>query len=151
QPGPAFATGAGAVLPMTARLADPLGRVGKLALIAWTGAPGAARPATGTRPPEPERGDDPVKAFALRVTGGDGPPGGDRTAEGELLLPPVPRGKVLWVRPRYGDADGTERWGEAVSLGAPSPPVERESAALNFHPHFAGQVTLRSHALEKVE
>jgi hypothetical protein len=148
QTGPVHATPQGDVLPVTAQLADPLDRVRKPALLVWAGRCGPARPATGTTPPVPERGDGPVRTFALS-SAGTAPPGESRAVKGELLLPSAADGPELWLRPRYTDADGTERFGEAVSLGRPTARVEGVPLTLHDRPAGAARVILQSHYQER--
>jgi S1-C subfamily serine protease/tRNA A-37 threonylcarbamoyl transferase component Bud32 len=146
--GPAHATPKGDALPVVARLADPLDRVRKLALLVWSGQRGPTRPGTDTVTPVPERGDGPVGTFVLQPAGA-APPGEGRPLEGELLLPPLAEGRELWVRPRYTDADGAERWGEAMSIGRPTARVERLPTTLRDRPAGAARVILQTHYQER--
>jgi hypothetical protein len=148
-PGAAAQTPQGAMLPITAQMADPLDHVRKLALVVWAGLPGSPRPSPGTTQPAAERGDEPPRTFAVRLSDDPQPAGEGRIGEGEIVIPSLPGNKVLWVRPHYTDADGTERWGEAISLGRPAAHIERAPATLHNQPGEAGRVAVRYHYTER--
>jgi S1-C subfamily serine protease len=108
--------------PVTARLLDPLDRVKQVSLQVWTGDPGQPRPASTTEP-KPQPGDSPVTSVALDYAKG--------VAKGEVTLPPLPAGKVHWVRPVYVNGAGETRW-VAGTVHQAKPPVDHVPVLLKY-------------------
>ncbi|HEY1376252.1 MAG TPA: protein kinase, partial [Gemmataceae bacterium] len=102
-PSQPVAADGGTTVPVTARLADPLGRVKAVALAVWAGDPtGVVKPATGAaRPAEITA----ARIVGLRLAGDPNPLDG-RLAEGDVPLPTMTLLQVAWVRPRYTAVDG---------------------------------------------
>ncbi|HLJ96482.1 MAG TPA: trypsin-like peptidase domain-containing protein [Gemmataceae bacterium] len=102
---------------------DPLVHVGEPALEVWTGEPDPpARPPSAT-PPSVQAGDSPHQRYPLTYQ--------DQVARADILLPPLPPGKVYWVQPRWTNADGVAQWATANVYPLP-PPVERKPVPLLF-------------------
>jgi S1-C subfamily serine protease len=114
----------GLQVPVTMRLADPLGRVSQAALDFWVGKPGPARPGSWTAP-EPQPGDGTRQTLALVVK--------EQVGHAELPLPPLPPGQAYWVQPNLVNRNGTRVWLSA-QVYQPTPPVERKPARLAFQP-----------------
>jgi hypothetical protein len=110
-------------VPVTLSMIDPLAHIREPALEVWIGeTTPPARPPSATQPAE-RTGDSPHKPHRLNY--------GDQVASAEILVPPLPPGKVYWVQPRWTDAEGITQWATANVYPLP-PPVERKPARLLF-------------------
>jgi S1-C subfamily serine protease len=118
-------------LPITAMVADPMRRIKTVSLDLWAGEPGKRMRPSSEKPPAPVPGDGPVRKIELpydaNATVGLGE---SHLVKGETELPPLEAGQVYWVRPRYVNTEGVERWGEAVVLDMAGLPVQRKPATL---------------------
>src|SRR5581483_1694521 len=128
-PGQAVRSG-GIKQPITTMVADPLKRLRQVTAEVWAGQPGKIR-AGGDQKPEAVEGDGPHIPFTLAYDPSRPVPLGEsHSAGGELSLPPLGEGQVYWFRPHYVAKDGTERWGEAVTLEMGRYPVDPKPAHL---------------------
>jgi S1-C subfamily serine protease len=119
--GQAYRDGDKVKVPVTFEMLDPLGKTTRPAVQLWTGNPGNARPPSATEP-APLPGDSEVTTVELAYDG-------KGQARGEIVLPPLPPGKVFWQRPSYVNAAGKKVWVTA-SVYRPTPAVDRVPAAL---------------------
>ncbi|MCI0456160.1 MAG: hypothetical protein L0Z62_04165, partial [Gemmataceae bacterium] len=117
-------------VPVTVKLADPLGRVRQVRLDCWAGKPGPTR-AGSRKPPEPQAGDAAPQTVTLAIQ--------QQAGRGELTLPPLAAGQVYWLQPSVVDGSGARAWLSA-QVYRPSPPVERKPARLVLNP--AGDLPL---------
>jgi hypothetical protein len=108
-------------VPVAMHTIDPLGHMRAPALEVWTGNPTPATRPAMTVPPPVQDGDSPHQQFPLEYH--------DQVARGEILLPPVPPGKVCWLQPSWKDPAGESRWATANVYPLP-PPVERKAVPL---------------------
>lgn len=106
------------------RLLDPLNRVRSVAVDVWTGDPGERRPGAD-KEPAPRPGDSPHQRVSLNCI--------NKTAGGELPLPPLPAGKVYWVQPNWTNNARQTHWDPATVYPLKSPPIRKDSADLVFH------------------
>lgn len=118
--GQAYQDGAQVKVPATVRLLDPLKRVQKVAVEIWTGETGAARP-PAVAAPKPLANDSPRQPAPLAYQ--------DGTAKGDIVLPPLPAGRVYWVQLVTTPASGAARWSQAKMLTT-MPPLERQAITL---------------------
>ncbi len=109
----------GAASHMELRLIDPLGRVGKVSLLAWSG-PNAKDRAEAPPPPPP---GDPRRREVAGLAAKDG------SAPVEFTLPAASGADVYWLQPACVDGNGEARkW---LPLAWPvKPPVDRTPVVL---------------------
>jgi hypothetical protein len=112
-------------LPVQIECLDPLQRIRGLRAEVWTGKPGAGRPLS-VKQPQPAAGDTVHKLVPLRYEKGKG--------QGEVVLPLVGGGQVVWIQPAVSDAGGSTYWASASTF-TPSefPPLQRAAAMLQQH------------------
>jgi hypothetical protein len=103
--------------------------VAKPAVTVWVGNPGKSRGPSATEP-APVAGDSDAQTVELAYDG-------KGRAGGDVVLPPLPPGKVYWYRPSYVNGAGKKFWVSATTF-VPAPAVDREPAALVLR-HEAGQ------------
>lgn len=122
-------------IPFTIEVLDPLNRMKTVALEYWTGNAGGPR-GPSTKPPQPQAGDSPRQKIEVKIK--------DNLARGEMTLPKMEPGKMLWTQPLYVNGKGQVQW-VAASMQAPSSPVERQAVKLVLkHPNGARPVNLSS-------
>jgi hypothetical protein len=122
-----FKEGDSVKLPVTVETIDPLNRIRKVRVDTWTGDTGKARLiAAKDRTPLP--GESPRKSQELEYKNG--------LAHGDLVLPEIPSGKVLWIEFTVVDQNGKETWTTAVPREV-LPPLDRKGTALTYK-HKAG-------------
>jgi hypothetical protein len=117
-------------VPVTVEMIDPLSRLSKAALEYWVGDPGQPRPGGG-KPPVPRPGDAPRQKIDLKYGGG--------IARGEVTLPEVPPGKVLWTQASFVNGAGKTSWATA-NPWTPTPPVEPRPINLTLRSQKGGQL-----------
>jgi S1-C subfamily serine protease len=110
---------------VTVQVLDPLRKVRDLAVECWTGDRARARPSSKTQPAS-ESGDADLKKVKLNYDGFG-------KATGLLTLPPLPAGKVYWLRPVITNVAGETTWGGGSVCEATSP-VERKPLQLTLKP-----------------
>src|SRR5262249_30558435 len=99
----------------TMQTIDPLAHICEPALEVWTGEPTpSARPPSVTQPPI-QSGDSPHQRHPLVYH--------DQVGRAEIVLPPLPPGKVYWVQPSWTNPSGETLWATANVYPLP-PPVE---------------------------
>jgi hypothetical protein len=108
-------------VPVQVDLLDPLGKMTKPSVALWVGEPGKPRGPSKTEPPLLP-GDGQLQSVVLAYDG-------KGRARGEVVLPPLPPGKVYWYRPSYVNGAGQRAWVAATTF-RPTPAVDREPAAL---------------------
>jgi S1-C subfamily serine protease len=111
-------------VPVAAKVIDPVGRVGQVAVDVWAGQPGPARAGTRTQP-KPLQGDDDRQTFPVEIK--------QQVGRGELVLPELPAGGVYWVQPSLVSRTGGRVWLSAQVYRPPAP-VERKPARLDWKP-----------------
>ncbi|MFL5329800.1 MAG: trypsin-like peptidase domain-containing protein [Gemmataceae bacterium] len=136
---PYFAEGSVAKLPVEVKFGDPMNKVKKVWLEYWTGEPkyiGVKRPFSEdeVRMPMPRRSsatkpeawpnDSERKSVDCTYDSEK------MLAKGEFVLPEIDPGYAYWIQPRYIDATGQEKWGEAVFYAPEGGPVKREAVEL---------------------
>jgi len=104
---------------------DPLSRLKKVALEYWVGNPGPNRAPSGTDP-QPAAGDLPKQVVVLDY---------DKLAlaRGEIVVPALNPGQVLWTRPVVTNAAGQTEWRTAAGV-AVRQPVDRKPLVLKYQP-----------------
>jgi hypothetical protein len=107
-------------LPVTIEMLDPRSQIREVAMEVWTGNPGAKRPASTARPTA-QPGDSERERIRLSYNEGIG--------RGELTLPAMPQGKVIWLQPTWVRTNGETVWASA-STYQPGPPLQRKDVAL---------------------
>jgi len=121
-------------LPVRVTVLDPLARVKSVGLDIWAGDGAAPRgPATQQPPKAPGDSDHLHANLLVGPADGGGARPGERLASGDVLLPPLPPGKVYWVQPTLVNALGETHWGGGMSLVMDfnaNPAVERKPATL---------------------
>lgn len=126
-------------VPLTMEMIDPRNRIKEVGLEVWTGnAPtggATARPPASSAPPT-QIGDSPRQRVALTYLGGMG--------KGDMVLPEVPPGKVVWIQPVWVHGNGNTNWAAAHVYRPPAEPVYRTPATLScrFPPGINRQVKL---------
>lgn len=141
-PGQPLLDGERAMLPLTGRLGDPSARVSELSFAVWSGAPGRPRPAQASAP---SPGDSPTSIVPARILGPADSPDG-RIVELSIPIPALGINQVLWLRPRYRDANNHIHWGEAIAIGMPPPAVRPVSAKLMFQPQGESRLAVQVRA-----
>lgn len=113
-------------LPVLVHVNDPLGRLAKITVEAWTGPAGKARPAS-TKEPKTLPGDSEKQVVVLAY---------DKkgSARGEITLPALSDPKqVYWIRPVLIGTRGDSRWiaaqGQALHML-----LERKPIQLKYQP-----------------
>ena len=120
--GEPFQDGAQVKLPLDIECIDPLKRIHGLRAEVWTGKAGNPRPVTD-KAPEPSAGDSPRQNVTLQYQDGKG--------HGEIVLPTVNYGQVVWVQPVLEAGGDYTSWAAATPLPASEfPPVQRAAATL---------------------
>ncbi len=126
--GAPFKDGDAVKVPITVQTIDPLNRLRKVRVETWTGNPGKAHLiAEKDRAPKPD--ETPRVAQDLEYKAA--------VARGDVLIPALPPGKVLWVEVHVIDQNGRDTWTSA-SPHALAPPLERKPATLGYK-HQAGR------------
>jgi S1-C subfamily serine protease len=115
-------------LPIVYRMVDPLGQITKVTVETWTGAPGDARKAVAKTGVEPLPDDSPHETFEFTYKG--------REARGEVTLPALPKGKMLWVQMSYERRGGARVWMAANAYPNKLAPVERKPVTLVYEHHL---------------
>lgn len=141
-PGQPLLDGDRAMLPLTGRLGDPLARVSELSFAVWSGAPGRPRPAQAN---VPSPGDSPTSIVPARMLGPADSADG-RIVELSIPIPALGINQVLWIRPRYRDANNHTHWGESIAIGMPPPVVRPVPAKLVFQPQVESRLTVQVRA-----
>lgn len=130
-PGQPYNAGAGARMPITAHIADPMHRIKKVTLEVWAGDKGSNIRPMSDRRPSPLAGDSSRSEAELAYEADQVVRlGASRPATAEVDLPPAKPGQVYWIQPRYERIDGSTRWGEAIATQWSGNPVDRRSANL---------------------
>jgi predicted Zn finger-like uncharacterized protein len=142
--GERFKEGNQVKLPVKYHLINPLGRVASVRVDVWTGNPGPDRagltPAPGDSPPQ-QPGDGRVESAAFGVA--------DGAASGDVVLPAVQPGQVIWMRPVLMGA--TERYLTATALKPyPYPPLDRVAANLQMKMDKPGERTLKLNDVARI-
>jgi hypothetical protein len=140
--GQPYREGESVKVPVKLEFLDPLLRIQKATLDYWTGNPGKPRPA-GQNRPHALAGDAPPQELLLEYKQGK--------AQGELTLPKVEAGKVIWIQPAFVNGAGQSRWASAT-VYQPAPPLERKPAKLAYqhHPGKSTNLELSSQATLKL-
>ena len=113
-----------ATLPVKLTCLDPLKRVRDVKVEVWAGDPGDARPAAWQAPPALPS-DGPPQSYPVS------PRDGAYTVD--VPLPPLPPGKVYWLRPVMVNAAGATQWDTATPLALAALPIlDRKPALLQF-------------------
>jgi len=122
-------------LPVMIDCLDALHRIRELRAEVWTGKPGAGRPVS-VKPPESAPGDGARRLAPLRYA--------DGKAQGEIVLPTIGGGQVLWVQPALTDGGGVTYWASATPF-TPSeyPPLERTPVVLQQRYDTQGERTVK--------
>jgi predicted Zn finger-like uncharacterized protein len=103
------------------RLFDPWKRTRRAALAWWIGDPGPVRPPSWSKP-EPLPDGMKRTLVSLRA--------GTDSLQAQLILPPLPEGKVYWLQPvLYGASEEHTQWYSAESY-VPPPALEGKPALL---------------------
>lgn len=106
-----------AALPVTVRFKDPLERIKRVGVEWWIGTAGESHTASFDPPTADAR-----QSVMLDVQKGQ--------AKGQLLLPPLPPGKVYVLQPFcQSKKEGSARWANTAAFELP-PPVERRPVAV---------------------
>jgi LSD1 subclass zinc finger protein len=113
-------------VPVIVDLIDPRNQIKEVVVEAWVGDPGKPRP-SAKQTPAPAAGDSPRARFRLDTADGS-------RRKGELVLPPLPDGKVYWTQAFCTNGGGETQWAVGSVYKPDSPPVERKSADLVFQP-----------------
>ncbi len=112
-------------MPLKVVCLDPMSRLKGLKVDVWTAPAGGARP-FGLQKPPALVGDGPKKSVALNYSA--------TKAEGDVLLPAIPVGHVLWVQPVLQQATGQFVWGHAFTVTtATDSPLQRMPANLTMN------------------
>jgi len=119
------------IMPVTIQMVDPLTRITEVSLDVWTGDANKPRPAILGEAPKILPGDSEHKTAKLvyQVEKGKGKMDTAGKATGDVVLPPLPPGKVYYVQPSWVKGEkGTREWdrGDMHDMQ----PVERKSAKL---------------------
>jgi hypothetical protein len=113
---------------MTIQTIDPLNRLRKVRIDCWSGDPGKPRNiAEKDRAPLP--GESPRKSTDLEYKNG--------VAKGEIVLPEMAAGKVLWYEVHTVDLNNREVWTIAAPLTL-EPPLDRKPTTIAYK-HQAGK------------
>jgi S1-C subfamily serine protease len=115
---------------VTMQTIDPLAHLLAPSLEMWVGEPTPLNRPPSTTQPSREAGDSPHQVHALEYR--------EQVARGEILLPPLPPGKVYWVQPRWTSPAGETWWATANVYSLP-PPVEQKKAPLVFRHQVGGR------------
>jgi predicted Zn finger-like uncharacterized protein len=111
-------------VPVTIEMIDPRKQIKEMALEVWTGNPPAAtsatRPATHDAPTS-QPGDSERQRVRLKYTRG--------VANGDVMLPALPAGKVYWIQPAWRRGDSENLWASA-QVYRPGLPVEPKTVTL---------------------
>lgn len=112
-------------LPITYRMVDPLGQIGKVLVDAWTGKPGPARKATAKAGGvEALPGDSRHETYPFTYEG--------HVAEGEIGLPPLSKDRVLWTQVSIVRRNGQRTWYPASPYAGQFAVVERKPVTLAY-------------------
>jgi hypothetical protein len=124
--GKAFRVSGQAKLPVKINCLDPLNRIRQLKVDVWAGSEGLDRPASN-QAPKPQPGDGPRETIAIS--------GADGLFSGEIPVPSVGSGQVLWVQPVVVHGNGSTVWEPAISVVYdPEMVLERREALIEFKP-----------------
>ncbi len=111
--------------PVRLSVIDPLNRIKQVAVDVWVGDAKAKNRPPSLAQPTPEPGDSPHQHIALTYVNG--------VAQGEVPMPPLAPGKVLFVQPYWVNGAGEPHWSGAMQHFIDltiNPAVERKSAEL---------------------
>ncbi len=111
-------------LPVIYSVLDPLITFEKFYVEVWTGKPGPERKGVAKIGVEPQPEDSEKTRVELTYK--------DRVATGELVIPPIPKGKVMWVQYSFKRQNGPMVWGSATVYANTLVPVERKPVTLTF-------------------
>ncbi len=116
-------------VPVVMDMIDPRNLIKEVGLEVWTGNK-PPDPKSGSRPasekqPSPQAGDSQHVYYKLKYIA----PGG----KADIVLPPLPQGKVYWHQPKWITAKGETRWAPAHPMQMPSAPVTRRQVNLALH------------------
>jgi S1-C subfamily serine protease len=120
KPAEPFVRGGQAHVPVYFTCLDALGRVRQAQVEVWTGQPGRLRPFSLSKPVAMP-GDGKRQTHALAYQNG--------IAQGDVPLPKIVPGQVVWLQPVIVSSSGTIQWGTAQSFN-PSLALERAPADL---------------------
>ncbi|MBI3410066.1 MAG: trypsin-like peptidase domain-containing protein [Planctomycetes bacterium] len=107
-------------VPVEFTFLDPMKRIKDLRVEVWTGDAGRDRPPSLVKPVASD-GDSQRETHKVTYENG--------FASGNILLPKVPAGKVVWVQPVTTTNEKTNLWGPARAIKDLTP-LERKSASL---------------------
>lgn len=121
-------------MPLKLACLDPMSRVQSVKLDVWTGPAGVSRPG-GIVPPAAQMGDGPKKSMAMNYA--------FNLAQGDVTLPAIPAGQVLWVQPVFQQTTGQVAWSHAFTVPtANSTPLERKTTNLAINMAGAAERTI---------
>jgi predicted Zn finger-like uncharacterized protein len=126
-PGRAYKDGSTAKQPVDVKFADPLNRVTAVHLDYWLGSDGKARKPSDK---EPKPRPDDLKKGSVELTFKPGVRPGEKSAQGEFVLPEPAPGQVCYLQPRFVNGTGSEHWSRGVVYAPDGPPVERKATTL---------------------
>jgi hypothetical protein len=121
-------------LPINIELIDPRKQITEVVVDVWTGDSGTGNRPPATSEPGAAPGDSEHKRYGITNVSGDW--------KGEVLLPPLPAGKVYWLQPMYASKNGQKHWVSASHYKLSAPPVERTPARLVLRPQRVVNRTL---------
>ena len=131
--GEPYLLGDRSMLPISVQCLDPLGRIRGMKVEVWAGDAGPERPLTNQQPVA-RPGDGPRQSIDMNYANGG--------AAGEIKVPAIGPGQVLWVRPVLTDGAGATQWHTASAL-TPAAPLQRIAAALQIKPDMAGERSVK--------
>lgn len=120
--GDTFKKGDATAVKVALTASDPRRGLKEVGVEWWLGPNGQPRPAAASAPAV-RPGDGPATFVAATYDPATG------KGEAEVALPAVAPNQVVWVRPRFRDAAGRERWAAAKPF-SPLPPLEAVPATL---------------------
>jgi S1-C subfamily serine protease len=115
---------------VTMETIDPVAHILAPALETWVGEPIPPQRPPSTIQPSRRAGDGPHQVHALEYR--------DQVARAEIVLPPLPPGKVYWVQPKWTNAAGEPSWATANVYPLP-PAVDQKKAQLVFRHQVGGR------------
>ena len=106
-------------------MVDPLNLITKVTVDVWSGKDGPPRKGnikTGVEPQQPD--DGPHQSTELVYK--------DRIARGDVLLPTVPKGHIVWMQVIYERRNGKKTWQNATVYNNRFAPVERKPVTVVY-------------------